>query len=85
VGQERLRRAPHEMKKVLVLCEGQTEQTFVSRILGSHLQQFGKPVVLKTKVTRAVQQHKGDVSRYARIRRDVLRLRSCSVENLTGW
>jgi hypothetical protein len=65
------------MKKVLVLCEGQTEQTFVSRILDSHLQQSGKhavPVVLKTKVTRAGQQHKGGVSTYARIRRDVLRL-----------
>jgi len=50
-----------------------TEQTFLSRILYSHLQQFGMPVVLKTKVTRAGQQHKCGVSTYARIRHDPVR------------
>jgi hypothetical protein len=50
-----------------------TEQTFLSRILDSHLQQFGMPVVLTTKVTRAGKQHKDGVSTYARIRRDPVR------------
>jgi hypothetical protein len=64
------------MKKVLVLCEGQTEQAFVIDLLEPYLKLHGKqaePVVLTTKVTRAGQQHKGGVSTYARIRRNVLR------------
>jgi len=65
------------MKKVLVLCEGQTEQTFVRDILEPHLALYGKqakPVVLTTKVTGAGTQHKGGVSKYQPIRRDVLKL-----------
>jgi hypothetical protein len=65
------------MKKVLVLCEGQTEQAFVIDLLEPYLKLQGKqaePVVLTTKVTRAGQQHKGGVSTYAHIRRNVLRL-----------
>jgi hypothetical protein len=65
------------MKKVLVLCEGQTEQAFVRDILEPHLAPYGKqaePKVLTTKVTGAGKQHKGGVSKYQLIRRDALRL-----------
>jgi hypothetical protein len=66
------------MKKVLILCEGQTEQTFVNNILRPHLRQYGKQadsVVLETKATRTGRPpHKGGVSTYAHIRRNVLKL-----------
>jgi len=65
------------MKKVLVLCEGQTEQAFVIDLLEPCLKLHGKqaePVVLTTKVTGAGKQHKGGVSKYQPIRRDALKL-----------
>jgi hypothetical protein len=55
------------MKKVLVLCEGQTEQAFVIDLLEPYLKLHGKqaePKVLTTKVTGAGKQHKGGVSKY---------------------
>ena len=65
------------MKKVLVLCEGQTEQAFVIDLLDPYLKLHGKqaePKVLTTKVTGTGKQHKGGVSKYQPIRRDALRL-----------
>ena len=54
-----------EYKSILILCEGQTEELFVNRILEQYLQTkniFVKPVLL------------GGVSHYAGIKRDLERL-----------
>lgn len=65
------------MKRILVLCEGQTEETFVQRILAPHLQQFGKHIIptgLVTKKVKSGLEFQGGITSYARVRRDVLNL-----------
>jgi hypothetical protein len=55
------------MKKILVLVEGQTEETFVRDVLDRHLQTVGScaiPKILVTKVTRQGTQYKGGVRSY---------------------
>jgi len=65
------------MKKVLVLCEGQTEETFVNRILSPHLvarQVCLIPTLLKTKRVKSGTTFKGGVTSYEKLRQDVRRL-----------
>lgn len=65
------------MKRVLVLVEGQTEETFVKRVLGEHLSRFGvyaAPTIAATKRVKSGKKFKGGVVSYARARRDLLRL-----------
>lgn len=65
------------MKRILILCEGQTEETFVQRILVPHLRQFDKIIIPKGLVTKKVKsgrEFQGGITSYARIRRDVLNL-----------
>jgi hypothetical protein len=65
------------MKRILILCEGQTEETFVTRILAPHLLQFDKvitPTGLVTKKVKSGQEFQGGVTSYARVRRNVYSL-----------
>lgn len=65
------------MKRILILCEGQTEETFVKRILAPHLQHFQKsliPVILVTKKVKSGKEFHGGITSYDRIRRDVIHL-----------
>lgn len=65
------------IKRILVLCEGQTEETFVNRLLAPHLQKFDlyiTPIVLVTKKIKAGKEFHGGVGSYAQIRQDVLNL-----------
>lgn len=65
------------MMRILVLCEGQTEETFVRDVLGPHFQPTGKwliPTCLVTKKLKTGHAFRGGVTSYARIRRDVLNL-----------
>lgn len=65
------------MKKILVLVEGQTEETFVNQVLSPDLVSKGiglVPKILATKITKQGKQYKGGVSTYARAKRDLLRL-----------
>jgi hypothetical protein len=65
------------MKRILILCEGQTEETFVTRILAPHLQQFEKiliPKVLTTKKVKSGREFHGGITSYAHIRRDLKHL-----------
>lgn len=65
------------MTRILVLCEGQTEETFVKRILAPHLAAYGKsiiPILLVTKKVKTRAVFTGGVTSYAKLRRDVLRL-----------
>jgi len=72
------------MKRILILCEGQTEETFVTRILAPHLQRFEKiaiPKILVTKKVKAGHEFQGGITSYARVRRDVQNLLrdSCAI------
>ncbi len=65
------------MRRLLVLCEGQTEETFVQRILAPHLHPFDIspiPTLLTTKKVKSGQIFRGGITSYERIRRDVLNL-----------
>jgi len=65
------------MKKILILCEGQTEETFVNRILAPHLYAYNKypiPTSLVTKKAKSGRTFRGGITSYARVRRDVLHL-----------
>ena len=65
------------MNRILILCEGQTEETFVKRILYPHLLSFGKvavPTVLTTKKVKAGHEFKGGITSYTHIRREVQHL-----------
>lgn len=65
------------MKRLHILVEGQTEETFVREALAPHLQQFGlhsTVSILQTKRLPSGYKHKGGVSSYAKIRRDLLGL-----------
>lgn len=62
------------MKRILILCEGQTEETFVTRILAPHLQRSEKiliPKVLTTKKVKSGREFHGGITSYAHIRRDL--------------
>lgn len=65
------------MKRILILCEGQTEETFVTRVLAPHLSQFDKliiPTGLVTKKIKSGQEFQGGITSYSRVRRDVYNL-----------
>jgi len=65
------------MKKLFVLAEGQTKETFVREVLAPHLYDFGVapvPVLLTTKRTKTGLTFKGGVTKYSRARDDILRL-----------
>lgn len=65
------------MKRILILCEGQTEETFVTRILAPHLQSFEKVAISKILVTKKAKsghEFHGGITSYAHIRRDVQNL-----------
>ncbi|HXK43860.1 MAG TPA: DUF4276 family protein [Anaerolineae bacterium] len=65
------------MKRVLILCEGQTEETFVTRILAPHLLGYNivtTPKVLVTKKVKSGYEFKGGITSYPHVRRDVQNL-----------
>lgn len=65
------------MKRVFVLCEGQTEETFVRDVLGPHLEAFDvftKQVVLKTKRVKAGGAFRGGVTSTQQVLNDVAHL-----------
>ncbi len=65
------------MKRVLILCEGQTEETFVTRILAPHLLGYSitaTPKVLVTKKVKSGYEFKGGITSYQHVRRDVQNL-----------
>lgn len=65
------------MKKVLILVEGQTEETFVKRTLRPHLSSrdvFVVPTIIATKRIKSGASFKGGVPQYERVRKDINRL-----------
>ena len=62
-----------------VLVEGQTEETFIKRVLGPHLATLGvylTPILVATKRAKDGLKFKGGVTRYEPVRKDLLRLLS---------
>ncbi len=65
------------MPKVLILAEGQTEETFVKRILYPHLSSrdvFVVPTILATKRIKSGPSFKGGVPSYERVKKEIQRL-----------
>jgi hypothetical protein len=65
------------MNRVLILVEGQTEETFVREVLSHHLSSYGVhpiPVIVATKRIKSGAKFKGGVGQYSQIRDDLRRL-----------
>lgn len=65
------------MRKILLLVEGQTEETFVKTVLNPHLETFDRyavPKIIATKIVKRGNQFKGGVPSYDNVRRQISRL-----------
>lgn len=65
------------MKKVLILCEGQTEETFVRRRIAPHLLTCNVvvvPTLIVTKKPKSGAASRGGITRYVQVRRDIVHL-----------
>lgn len=75
------------MEKILILVEGQTEETFVRNVLSPHLLGRGKHIISTLVVTKRVKSgpnFKGGVSSYNQVKRDLVRLlRDTSAKKIT--
>ncbi len=64
-------------KKILILVEGQTEESFVKLTLNDYLKSQGVfivPIIIKTKEMKSGPSYKGGGSSYTKIKRDLLKL-----------
>ena len=64
------------MNRLYILCEGQTEEDFVSIILSPYLQNLGIvviPIICTTKRT-PTKKYKGGVSSFAKVKKELQRL-----------
>lgn len=65
------------MKKILILAEGQTEETFVKNILAPHLwskEIFCIPKLATTKRVKSGADFKGGIVSYEKLKRDIRHL-----------
>ncbi len=65
------------MKKALILVEGQTEETFVKRVLGEYLTAksiFVIPTIVTTKRVKTGADFKGGIISYAKVRDEIHKL-----------
>lgn len=65
------------MSRVLVLVEGQTEEVFLKQVLAPRLAErrvYLTPTIHSTKARKSGKRFKGGVSKYSRLRRDLVRL-----------
>jgi hypothetical protein len=65
------------MTTVGVLCEGQTEENMVKDFLGPELSEYGiylVPTLLETKTAAGGPSHRGGVSKWSKIEKDLRRL-----------
>jgi len=64
------------MKRLYILCEGQTEEEFVCSILNPYLQTmnvYAQPIICTTKRT-PTKKYKGGVTSFAKIKKELQRL-----------
>lgn len=72
------------MKRLLLLVEGQTEETFVTRVLQPHLEPHGvwcTPTILETRHLPVRPRDRGGVSSWHQVRRHLERL----LEDTGAW
>lgn len=65
------------IKKILILAEGQSEETFVKRVLYPHLLNVNihiVPTIVTTKRVKNGPSFKGGMPSYGKVRREILRL-----------
>ena len=65
------------MAKVFIYVEGQTEDTFVKRVLYPPLSQKGIfiiPIIAKTKRTKSGETFKGGITKYSVVKSEILKL-----------
>jgi hypothetical protein len=65
------------MKKVLILVEGPTEETFVKRVLNPHLSGIDlyiEPKIITTKLVKRGSNFKGGVPHYSKVKPQIQRL-----------
>lgn len=65
------------MTKVLMLVEGQTEETFVNDVLGPHLRARGiylTPILLTSRIVRNGPNFRGGIQSYRKVRREIQNL-----------
>jgi hypothetical protein len=73
------------MAKVLILVEGQTEETFIRDVLAPHLRKQNVHLITKLVVTKRVKfggQFKGGISSYDKVEGDIRRLLNDSSADL---
>ena len=64
------------MKRLYILCEGQTEEEFVCSILNPYFESMGvyaQPIICTTKRT-PTKKYKGGVTSYAKVKKELRRL-----------
>ncbi|MGA4722221.1 DUF4276 family protein [Fictibacillus nanhaiensis] len=64
-------------KRIHILVEGQTEETFVKEMLAPHLWQYNiytTVTMVCTRVVRNVRKERGGIGSYSQIKRDIIRL-----------
>ena len=77
MGKESPGREAWTLKRILALVEGQTEETFINRLLYHHLLPFGlhiTPVLIATKRVKSGLKFKGGVSSYQQVKGELRRL-----------
>jgi hypothetical protein len=76
------------MKQILILVEGQTEETFVNEVLNPYLNQHNKhltPTIVNTKIVRAGKNAKGGITGYGQVKRDLMRLVQGNTQPVTTF
>jgi len=65
------------MKRVYILCEGQTEESFIKELLYGPFLVEGIaliPIICETRRERSGLKHKGGTSKYGKIKAELVRL-----------
>lgn len=74
MGKEPYRREAGQLKKILILSEGPTEESFVRDVLCPHLSNkgvFAIPVIVTTKRVKAGPDFKGGIISYGKFRKEI--------------
>ena len=74
MGKEPYRREAGQLKKILILSEGPTEESFVRDVLCPHLSNKGVlaiPVIVTTKRVKAGPDFKGGIISYGKFRKEI--------------
>ena len=77
MGKEPYRREAGQLKKILILSEGPTEESFIRDVLHPHLSNIGVfaiPVIAATKRVKAGPDFKGGIISYGKFRKEIKRL-----------